>query len=219
MVTDVYPFRAIILQCLLLIVSVAIEAVIFQQRLSTPDDQPLSPKQSVQYAASLNLLSAVLGWFTVFTFFELTEMLPADWVLDLESALLNFIFFNRYSTQSLSVLIVIGFITFFASFLVKQVGLWGLQWLLQLEIADPPPEGANTDQERSSAPVFTIWTRMFASAKDISADRDKAQTASIRDFRKDPQAGNQPDIWTVLLANAYSNSASLVILLILIQFL
>jgi hypothetical protein len=219
MVTDVYPFRAIVLQCLLLTVSVAIESVIFQRRWRTANDQPLSPRQSVQYAASLNLLTAILGWFTVFTFFELADILTVDWVLSLETALLNFIFFNQYSAQALSVLIVIGFITFFVSFLVKQVGLWGLEWLLQLEVADVPQTDANTGQERSVRALPILWTRMFATARDISTDRERTQTSSIRDLRRESQTGFQSEILTILFANAYSSSASLVILIILMQFL
>lgn len=218
MVTDVYPFRAIVLQCLLLTVSVAIEAYVLQQRWRTPDDQPLAPRQSVQYAASVNLLVAVLGWVTVFTFFELTQILPLDWLIDLETALLNFIFFNRYSTQSLSLLIVAIFIAFFASFVIKQGGLWGLQWLLQLELAETLQEDGSSEG-RSPRTLRNLWTRMFTTGREIGADRDRTQITRIRYLRREAQTGTQFDVLTMLTANAYSSIACLLILIIVLRFL
>lgn len=159
--------------------------------LRTNSTQHISPKQSIQYAASIDLLSTVLGWFAVFSFFNLGTSLPSDWTRDLETALLNFLFFNQFSDQSLSFLIVGGFITFFASFVVKQVGLWGLRWLLQPEFA---PIGKETD---------------------IDLDREKSIPEGIRDLRKEPGDQSPLNISAVLFANAWSYSAILVILLIL----
>lgn len=191
MVTDVLPLRAIILQCLLLTVTVAIEAIVLFKMLRTPDDKPIPPKQSVQYATSINLISTVLGWFTIFTFFSLETALPIQWAQPLETALLNFIFFNQYTYQSLSILIVLGFATFFISFIVKQVSLWGLRWLLQSEFPQIAEE----------------------------ADTEKEKTQSIRDLRKEPRNNNQLNITAVLFANAWSYSAVLLILLTLTQLL
>lgn len=189
MVAEILPLRAIVLQCLLLLVAVAVEASIFFRMLRTPNNQPIPPKQSVQYALSLNLLSTVLGWFTIFTFFELTAVLPTQLTGAVETALLNFLFFNRYTNQSLSILILLGFLTFFASFLVKQVGLWALRWLLQSEF---PQIAEATEPEKEKAPT-------------------------IRDLRKDPRREGQLNISAVLFANAWSYSAILVILLLLTQ--
>lgn len=191
MVTDVLPLRAIILQCLLLMVAVAIEAIVLFKVLRTPDNKPISPKQSVQYATSINLISTVLGWFTIFTFFSVETVLPTGWTQQVETALLNFIFFNQYTSQSLSILILLGFLTFFASFVVKQVSLWGLRWLLQSEF----PQIADTPEP------------------------EKERTQSIRDLRKEPRDENQLNIKAVLFANASSYTAILLILLILMQVL
>lgn len=191
MVTDVLPLRAIVLQCLLLSVSIAIESSVLFRLLKTSDNQPISPQQSLQYAASIDLLSTVLGWFTVFSFFNFATSLPSGWTRDLETALLNFVFFNQFSNQSLSFLILGGFITFFASFIVKQVGLWGLRWLLQSEF-----------------PQISRET-------DIDLDRDKSMSEGIRDLRKDPRGTSSLNISPVLFANAWSYSAILAILLIL----
>ncbi|MCU0525047.1 MAG: hypothetical protein MUF72_09505 [Elainella sp. Prado103] len=189
MLPEVLPLRAMILQCLLLMVAVAVEASVFFRMLRTPNNQPISPKQSVQYALSMNLLSTVLGWFTIFTFFELTAILPAQLTGGVETALLNFLFFNRYTNQSLSILILLGFLTFFASFIVKQVGLWALRWLLQSEFPQI--------------------------AEETEPEREKSQT--IRDLRKDPRREGQLNIAAVLFANAWSYSAILLILLLLTQ--
>lgn len=188
MVTDVFPLRAIMLQCLLLTVAVAVEAPVLYRGLRTSDNQKISPKQSIQYALSMNLLSTVLGWFTIFAFFNLESSLPFSWTSNVEAALLSFIFFNQLSNQTLSLLIVIGFVTFFASFTVKQVGLWGLRWLLQSEFPQI--------------------------AKETDADKEKAPIVGIRDLRKDPTDDNQLNISAVLFANAWSYSAILLILLI-----
>lgn len=188
MVADVIPLRAIVLQSLLLTVAIVIEAMVLYHRLKPSDNQRLSPKQSVQYSASINLLSTVLGWFTIFAFFSLETSLPANWTRNLETALLNFIFFNQFSNQSLSFLIVLGFLTFFASFIVEQVGLWGLRWFLRSEF----PQIAESD-----------------------ADKEKTSTAVMRDLRKEPRNDSQLNISDVLVANAWSYSAVLLILLVL----
>jgi hypothetical protein len=189
MVIDVFPFRAIVLQCLLLTVAIAIEAYVLFRLLRTADDQLFPPKQCIQYAMVMNLLSTVLGWFTVFTFFNLQTSLPFGWARGLETALLDAIFFNQFSTQSLTFLIVAGFITFFASFVVKQVGLWGLRWLLQSEFPQI--------------------------SKESDSEKDKFSIDGIRDLRKEPRE-DQLNISAVLFANAWSYSAILAILLIFI---
>lgn len=211
MVTDVLPLRAVILQCLLLTIAIAIEAVVLFRLLKIGDNQTITPKQSVQYAASINLLSTVLGWFTIFSFFNLEASLPSEWTRNLETALLNFIFFNQFSNQSLSLLIVVGFVTFFISFIVKQVGLWGLHWLLQLDFSQIE-EPAEPEQRKTSIPRH--WARYLGSEM-AEAESQKASIVGIRDLRKEPRSDNQLNISAVLFANAWSYSAILLILLIL----
>jgi len=194
MVANVLPFRAIVLQCLLLTVAIAIESTILAR--TAPNRQSLTPRQSIQYAATMNLLSTVLGWFTLFALFDLEELLPFDQTQDLQMAVLNFMFFNRLSSESLSLLIMLAFITFFASFVVKLVMLWGLKWLVQSEF----PQAA------------------FESTSDL--DQAKLSRTGLRDPRKTSRSGNSYlNISTVLIANAWSYTAILAILLILtLQF-
>ena len=191
MIADVLPFRAIVLQSLLLLVVIAIESMVLFRQMKMQGRQQITPRQSVQYAASMNLLSTVLGWFTIFAMFDFENLLPSDWTRSTQQAVLNFIFFNQLSNESLSFLIVLAFITFFVSFAIKQVTLWGLKWLLQSEFPQVAP--------------------------DIEADTERAKLAAvgIRDLRKDPRDDNNLNISTVLIANAWSYGAILVILLIL----
>jgi len=194
MVANVLPFRAIVLQCLLLTVAIAIESTVLASRAS--NRQSLTPRQSIQYAATMNLLSTVLGWFTLFALFDLEELLPFDQTQDLQMAVLNFIFFNQLSSESLSLLIVLAFVTFFASFVVKLVMLWGLKWLVQSEFPQV----------------------VFESTSD--PDQAKFSRIGLRDPRKTPRSGSTYlNISTVLIANAWSYTAILAILLILtLQF-
>ncbi|WNZ25113.1 hypothetical protein HJG54_21170 [Leptolyngbya sp. NK1-12] len=187
MVTDVFPFRAIVMQCLLLTVAIAVESTVLLQMLRTADDQPYAPRQCIQYAMVMNLLSTVLGWFTIFSFFSLATSLPSDWSRDLETALLNLIFFEPLAGPSRGFLVIAGFVTFFASFIVKQVGLWGFRWLLQSEL---PQISRESDTEK-----------------------DKFSKDGIRELRKEPRE-DQLNINAVLFANAWSYSAILIILLI-----
>lgn len=59
MVPEVLPLRAVVLQCLLLSVTVAIESYVLYRLMRTTDNQRLTPRQSIQYATSINLLSTV----------------------------------------------------------------------------------------------------------------------------------------------------------------
>ncbi len=111
------PLRAIISQSLLLMFTIAIEAFILRQQLS------LSPKKSIEYSASVNLLSTVLGWLI---FLSLAPSLPNP----IEIQLLNFIFFDQWTATTATWLIAAGFITFFMSFLIEFLGLEQLQRLL-----------------------------------------------------------------------------------------
>ncbi|NEO25730.1 MAG: filament integrity protein fraC, partial [Kamptonema sp. SIO4C4] len=56
----ILPIRIILLQCLSLLVSVAIEAVIFQHQLQ------FSRKQSIQFSLSINLFSDIAIWVFLF---------------------------------------------------------------------------------------------------------------------------------------------------------
>jgi hypothetical protein len=214
MVTDVLPLRAIVLQCLLLLVAIAIEAMVLARLLKTSDNQTITPRQSVQFAASINLLSTVLGWFTVFALLKMEANFPTGIARNLEEPLLNFIFFNRFTRQSISILIVLGFITFFASFVVKQVGLWGLRWLLQFEF---PQVVKEPEPEQKTGWNYTRWSAPFL--EESESEQERTSIVGIRDLRKEPRGNNRFNVSAVLFANAWSYSAILMILLIVNLYL
>ncbi len=124
MVAFVLPLRAIAFQILFLLLAIAIEAWVLQRQLKLPPNRSrISPKQAVQYATSVNLLTIAVGWFL---FLSLQALLP----LELKYQLLNFIFFNQWSSSTAFWIILSGFITFFASFLLKLGGLIQLQRMM-----------------------------------------------------------------------------------------
>ncbi len=192
MVANLWPFRAIILQSLLLTVVIAIESRVLYQRLKLPNQQPLTPKQAVQYAASMNLLATVLGWLTVFALFELENLLSPAWTQTAQTAVLNVILFSQLSDESLSVLLILALITFFVSFAIKQAALSGLNWLLRAEIPVAAPD------------------------QTADLERKKLAASGLRYLRKNPRNSRAMNVGAVLAANAWSSAAVLAILLILL---
>ncbi|MGF1500046.1 MAG: filament integrity protein FraC [Elainellaceae cyanobacterium] len=120
METVVLPFRLIVNQALLLLLAIAIEAMVLRQRLRYP------PRKSIEYSASLNLWSTLIGWLIFFAAAGSIPFIPA-----LRMELINFIFFNRWSTDLFSGLVIVGFFTFFITVIVELVGFILLQWLRQ----------------------------------------------------------------------------------------
>lgn len=105
----VLPLRAVMMQLLLLIVSVAIEGVILQRQLG------MSPRGSMQYSLALNLFSSAVGWLVAFT---VHPLLPLPWQLDT----ISFVFFGHpFSTGSfgLTLPVFFGFAAYFFTFLVE----------------------------------------------------------------------------------------------------
>ncbi len=105
------PLRAIVFQCLFLLVAVALEAAVLRQRLT------LGYKVSVQYAASINLMTTSLGWVM---FLGVESLVP----IPLRAQVISYIFFDRFFANdwvdTIGIwLIVAGFFAFFATFAVK----------------------------------------------------------------------------------------------------
>lgn len=122
----VLPLRAIIFQCLLLLVAIALEAIVLRQRLR------LGYQPSIQYAASLNLLAVVLGWM-VFLGFE--PWLPTV----LRTQIISYILFGNFYINEISsslgmVIVLAGLVAFFLTFWVKALALEGLTWALGVPI-------------------------------------------------------------------------------------
>lgn len=117
---SVLPLRAVAFQILFLLMAIAIEAYVLRRELK------LMPKQAVQYSATLNLLSTVVGWTA---FFGIESILPAV----VRVQLMDFMFFDHWSAEIAFPLILAAFATFFGSFSLK---LLGLNWL-QLALMSP----------------------------------------------------------------------------------
>ncbi|MEM1308913.1 MAG: filament integrity protein FraC, partial [Cyanobacteria bacterium P01_H01_bin.153] len=123
----VMPLRAIVFQCLLLVVAIALEAIVLRQRLR------LAYQPSIQYAASLNLLAVVVGWMV---FLGLEPLLPTE----IQTQIISYILFGNFYANALAsrlgiVIVVIGLVTFFVTFWVKATALEWLTWLLGQPIA------------------------------------------------------------------------------------
>ncbi|HEY9663999.1 MAG TPA: filament integrity protein FraC [Allocoleopsis sp.] len=188
MFSSVVPFRAVAYQFLFLLVAIAVEATVLRRFLQ------LSPKQSVQYAASINLLCTIVGWVAFFLLYTVNSLAVGG----LDPNLLNFIFFDRWSGTVATSLIVIAFLMFFASFGIKQLGLVALKWYLY------PDERENKQllAEEPSPPDAT------------------PRTKAIRVLRQDDDEPRpmQPQIRAVLVANAWSFTAILAILMLRFLF-
>jgi hypothetical protein len=128
----VLPLRAIAFQIVFLLIAIAIEATVLHKQLDIP------PKQSVQFAASTNLLTTVLGWLVVFFLLGTSPILPTPLLNELKLALMNFIFFDQWSNGTAELLIMICFITFFVSLGVKWLGLVGLDVLMKRDLPEAP---------------------------------------------------------------------------------
>lgn len=181
MFASVLPLRAIAFQILFLLMAIAIESHVFAVQLTLPPKQPngISPQQSVQIAATLNLLTAIAGWFV---FFSIQPLLPPL----LKQQLLSFIFFDQWSANAAFPAILAGFLTFFASFAVKLLGLSALEWLLL-----SPDEWAA--RQAASSPRYRL-------AQGLLGDRN-------RDKKPSTNLSN-----TLLAANAFSYTAILAVL-------
>jgi hypothetical protein len=134
----VLPLRAIAFQTVFLLMAIAIEGTILHKRLNIP------PKQSIQFAASINLLTTVLGWLGIFFLLSTSPILPTPLLNELRLVLLNFIFFDQWSSGTAEFLIMICFITFFVSLGVKWLGLVGLDWLMQKDLPKAPDVAIET---------------------------------------------------------------------------
>jgi hypothetical protein len=105
----VLPLRAIVFQCLLLLVAIALEAQVLRKQLQ------LGYQPSIRYAASLNLLTVVLGWMA---FFSVESLLPDD----LRTQLISYVLFGNFYVNGLSgslgiFIVVAGLVTFFITLL------------------------------------------------------------------------------------------------------
>jgi hypothetical protein len=128
---DVLPLRAIVFQFLFLVVAIAIETVILYRYLE------IDYKTSVQYAATVNLLTTFLGWII---FFNVLPLLPQG----LRTQLISFIFFEQFFQNNWFVgvfpfIITASLAIFLGTFILKVKGLDLLDYLLGKTPSAPPP--------------------------------------------------------------------------------
>ncbi|NJR39502.1 MAG: hypothetical protein HC781_12655 [Leptolyngbyaceae cyanobacterium CSU_1_4] len=88
-IPPVVPLRAIAFQIVFLLMAIAIEATVLHKQLNIP------PKQSIQFAASINLLTTVAGWLVTFLLLGTSLSLPTPLLTELKIALMNFIFLTN----------------------------------------------------------------------------------------------------------------------------
>lgn len=173
------PLRAIAFQSMLLLVAIALESIVLRQALR------LGYQTSVQYAATLNLMTTSLGWLA---FLSLEPLLP----LELRQQVISYILFNRFYGNGwlnrLPVVVVMaGLVAFFATYWFK---LQGLSWLVRLLGRAPMVE----------APSVAITTR---SRRGQPVRREKSATSNTAAYTL-----------AVLQANALSFTAIVVLLLL-----
>ncbi|HEY9820126.1 MAG TPA: filament integrity protein FraC [Candidatus Sericytochromatia bacterium] len=149
----------------------------------------LTRRTSVEYATSINLLTTVIGWLA---FFLVQNLLPQP----IKDQIISYVFFDRFlSPQPESfnlMLISTGIVMFFSAFLIK---LKGLQ-LLEAVLENAPQ--AQTSPESRSSVLFRNRRR-----RRLSQRLDEAVSNS------DPDRAT-----AVLLANAFSHSAIVLILVL-----
>ena len=111
----VFPLKAVIFQILFLLVAVALEAMVLRQRLR------LGYKQSVRYAAAVNLLAVVVGWFAFLAVVPLFE--PR-----LQAQVISYVLFDNLINNTLKpqmgwIILVVGLVAFFVTLILKLKGL------------------------------------------------------------------------------------------------
>lgn len=177
----VLPLQTVLFQFLFLLVAIALESRVLYRRLR------LNRRASIEYATSLNLLAASLGWIAFF--------LIQDWIpLQLKDQLISYIFFDRLlGSQAESLVVVItatGIVIFLGAFLVKLQGL---------ELLEALREGKSKDSEPS----------------ELAPKRRHPGLSDRLGQLVAPSPVNHAT--TILLANAYSYSA--ILLLLFLRFL
>ncbi|MCT7955637.1 filament integrity protein FraC [Laspinema palackyanum] len=106
----VFPLPTILLQTFFLTISVAIESSVFYARCQ------VSRKTSVEYALTINLISACVGW--IFFFYIEPVLSPP-----LKIQLVTYVFLNKLGEGGLSLIFIIGFFVFWANFSIKLISL------------------------------------------------------------------------------------------------
>ncbi len=157
------PLRAMAFQTMLLLVAIALEAIVLRQHLR------LGYQTSVQYAATINLMTTSLGWIA---FLSLEALLP----LALRQQVISYVLFNRFDpvnpwSDALPVVIVLAaIVTFFMTYWFKLQGLSLLIRLLGRETVPATPTRVDTSRQAGAPRNPVSWSS--------SARREQSQPAS-----------------------------------------
>lgn len=145
---NVVPLRTVVFQALFILIAIAIESYIFRRQLQ------VSPRTSIEYAATIILFSVLLGWLL---FFLIEPLLPQ--LIQLQ--LLNYIFFNQWSQGMESWAVPTAIVTFFLSFFLKLQGLIVLK-----RLREEPRDDAI---EPRQTPTFATLKRPKATGTRLAA--------------------------------------------------
>ncbi|NEQ53221.1 MAG: hypothetical protein F6K11_24310 [Leptolyngbya sp. SIO3F4] len=172
----IFPFKAIVFQVLFLLVAIALEAMVLRQRLR------FGFKQSIRYAAAINLLTTVLGWFAFLSIEPLVE--PR-----LQAQVISYVLFDNLINNTLKpqmgwIILLVGLGAFFLTLILK---LKGLELIMR---------------------IMEVW-KMPSKPKDLS--RQERYNRSRTGTTQYQEAASQFAI-AVLQANALSFSAILLLL-------
>lgn len=141
------PLRAILLQCLCLLVAIAIEAAVFHWELKHPY------RRSMEYAVSVNILAITIGWIVFLGVIPLLDN-------QVRVALMSYVLFDRFpSGGDWPWVIISGFATFVLSFFVKWQGLNLLERLLERVKPAPEPEPGDRPTPQRRQNFISPFTR------------------------------------------------------------
>ena len=136
--SPILPVGIVLFDLLFLITAIPIEAYVLHRRLK------FDQKSSIFYAISMNVFANVLGWLV---FFFIEPSLSAT----NKSEVLNYVFFNRFQSEQIySLLVLIAFFIFFATFLFKVIALQLLLLLWEKSDKKKPEQEVPLSQRRSS---------------------------------------------------------------------
>lgn len=118
----VLALPVVLTQILVLLMVIAIESLFFHKFLK------FTPKNSVQYVATINLLSAILGWLIFFRWEEIIS--PSE-----RERLMSCVFFNQCQFWGF-LSFIFNLLIFFGSFLWKWLGfkLFMVLWLREKKL-------------------------------------------------------------------------------------
>lgn len=108
---QVLPLPAILFQSFFLTIAIAIESSILHNHCN------FSRKMSIEYAATINLMTAISGW--LFFFYYVNWFLPDS----IKIKLIAYIFLNGLATDTKALLFTLAFITFWVTYGIKLVSV------------------------------------------------------------------------------------------------